>query len=316
MDSVKKQTGNFFKNTAENGLEIRQGQVEMADEVCTAFEKQLPLAVEAEVGIGKSFAYLVPAVLKFAQDQKQIVIATSTISLQEQLSKDAHNVLKMLGINIDIVVAKGMKNYICNRRLNGFVSCNKQDFVSQKLLNIVRNGNCDTAKIYMKIPKKVLEKITIKNFGNENCMTCESRISCEYSAIRKQIADGKNIVICNQNMLVSHLVNSERGRGIFAENCSVYIIDEAHNLENKFRDAFSVSYSRQNLIRCLNSYSEKASFDKSKLSKQLAGSMCETIQKLYAELNRQVHHQQKAIDDSASSFFFTQTKEVIYSHLI
>ena len=107
MDSVRKQTEDFFRNTAKSGLEIRHGQVEMADEVCTAFEKQFPLAVEAEVGIGKSFAYLVPAILKIAQDHKQIVIATSTIALQEQLNRDAHNVLKMLGVNIDIVVAKG-----------------------------------------------------------------------------------------------------------------------------------------------------------------------------------------------------------------
>ena len=158
MDSVRKQTKDFFRNTAKRGLEIRQGQVEMADEVCTAFEKRLPLAVEAEVGIGKSFAYLVPAVLKFAQDHKQIVIATSTIALQEQLNRDAHNLLKMLGVNIDIVVAKGMKNYICKRRLKGFVSRNKQDFVSRKLLNIVQNGSPDIAKINMKIPDRILEK--------------------------------------------------------------------------------------------------------------------------------------------------------------
>lgn len=158
MDSVRKQTEDFFRNTAKNGLEIRQGQVEMADEVCTAFEKCLPLAVEAEVGIGKSFAYLVPAILKIAQDHKQIVIATSTIALQEQLNKDAYNVFKMLGVNIDIVVAKGMKNYICKRRLNGFVSRNKQDFTAQKLWNIVQNGSQDIAKINMKIPDRILEK--------------------------------------------------------------------------------------------------------------------------------------------------------------
>ncbi|MCM1270238.1 MAG: DEAD/DEAH box helicase [Ruminococcus flavefaciens] len=311
MDSVRKQTEDFFRNTAENGLEIRQGQVEMADEVCTAFEKRLPLAVEAEVGIGKSFAYLVPAILKFVQDHKQIVIATSTISLQEQLKRDAHNVLKMLGVNIDIVVAKGMKNYICKRRLKGFVSRNKQDFTAKKLLDIVRNGSQDIAKINMKIPDRILEKITIINFGNEYCNICESTMSCEYSAIRKQIAKGQNIVICNQNMLVSHLVNSERGRGIFAENCSAYIVDEAHNLESKFRDAFSVSYSRKDLINRINGCLKKVSSEKLKLANRLTGSLCETIQTLYVEFNRQVHQQQKGIDEGANSFFFTRTNEVL-----
>ena len=311
MDSVRKQTEDFFRNTAENGLEIRQGQVEMADEVCTAFEKRLPLAVEAEVGIGKSFAYLVPAILKFVQDHKQIVIATSTIALQEQLKRDAHNVLKMLGVNIDIVVAKGMKNYICKRRLKGFVSRNKQDFTAKKLLDIVRNGSQDIAKINMKIPDRILEKITIRNFGNEYCNVCESTMSCEYSAIRKQIAKGQNIVICNQNMLVSHLINSNRSQGIFNENCSAYIIDETHNIESKFRDAFSVSYSRKDLINKINGCSKMASSDKFKLVKKLIGSMCETVQKLYIELNRQVHQQQRCIDEGANSFFFTRTNEIL-----
>lgn len=311
MDSVRKQTKDFFRNTAKSGLEIRHGQVEMADEVCTAFEKQLPLAVEAEVGIGKSLAYLVPAILKIAQDHRQIVIATSTIALQEQLNRDAHNVLKMLGVNIDIVVAKGMKNYICKRRLKGFVSQNKQDFIAQKLWNIVRNGSQDVAEIGMKIPQKLIRSVLICNFGSDRCKTCDCSNSCEYSAIRKQIAKGKNIVICNQNMLVSHLVNSERGRGIFAENCSVYIIDEAHNLESKFRDAFSVSYSRKDLINRLNGYSKMFSSEKLKFANRLTGSMCETIQKLYAELNRQIHQQQKAMDEGASAFFFKRTKEVL-----
>lgn len=311
MDFVRKQTEDFFRNTAQSGLEIRLWQVEMADEICTAFEKQLPLAVEAEVGIGKSFAYLVPAVWKFTQNHRQIVIATSTIALQEQLNRDVHNVLKMLGVNVDIVVAKGMKNYICKRRLKGFVSHNKQDFIAQKLWNIIPNGSQDIAKINMKIPDKILEKITIRNFGDGYCSSCESTMSCEYSAIRKQIAKGQNIVICNQNMLVSHLINSNRSQGIFNENCSVYIIDEAHNLESKFRDAFSVSYSRKDLMNKINGCSKMVSSDKFKLVRKLVGSMCETVQMLYAELNRQVHQQQKAMDDGASAFSFKRTKEVL-----
>ncbi len=283
----------------------------MADEVCTAFEKQLPLAVEAEVGIGKSLAYLVPAILKIVQDQKQIVIATSTIALQEQLNRDAHNVLKMLGVNIDIVVAKGMKNYIRKRKLKGFVSHNKQGLIALKLWNIVQNGSQDVAEIGMKIPQKLIRSVLICNFGSDRCKTCDCSNSCEYSMLRKQIAKGKNIVICNQNMLVSHLINSNRSQGIFNENCSAYIVDEAHNLESKFRDAFSVVYSRKDLIKRINSCLKKVSSDKFKLVKKLIGSMCETVKNLYTELNRQVQQQQRGMDEGASAFFFKRTKEVL-----
>ncbi len=309
MDSVRKQTEVFFRNTAKSGLEIRQGQVEMADEICTAFEKQLPLAIEAEVGIGKSLAYLVPAVLKFNENYKQIIIATSTIALQEQLNMDAHNVLKMLGVNIDVVVVKGMKNYICKRKLKGFVSRNKKDFIAQKLWNIVQNGSQDIAEIGMRIPNKVLEKITIKNFGNEYCNICESTISCEYSAIRKNIASGNNIIICNQNMLVSHLIKSTQDRYIFNSECSAYIVDESHNIEEKFRSVFTESYSRIDLINSVNRLKNKTESTKIKLAETLIKSIGKTVNLLFEQLAKQIHRQKKETDNT-DNFFYKPTKEI------
>ncbi len=80
LESAVKQ---FFAAAAESGLEIRAGQIEMADEICKVMTLKRPLAVEAEVGIGKSFAYLVPALMQYKKEHRQIVIATSTIALQE-----------------------------------------------------------------------------------------------------------------------------------------------------------------------------------------------------------------------------------------
>lgn len=305
MDSIRKQTADFFRNTAKNGLEIRHGQVEMADEVCTAFEKQLPLAVEAEVGIGKSLAYLVPAILKIAQDHRQIVIATSTIALQEQLNRDAHNVLKMLGVNIDIVVAKGMKKYICKRRLKGFVSRNKQDFTAMKLWDIVRNGSQDIAKINMKIPYRILNCAVICNFGSDRCQVCDCSNSCEYSEIRKRIAEGKNIVICNQNMLVSHLLKSTQYQCVFSPECSEYIVDESHNIEEKFRSVFTKSYSGTDMINELN----RSKIGENKLAKALLKSIGKSINLLFERLEKQVCLQKKETD-SSDIFSYFPTKEI------
>lgn len=301
MDSIRKQTADFFRNTARNGLEIRQGQVEMAEEICIAFEKKLPLAVEAEVGIGKSFAYLVPAILKFIHDQKQIVIATSTIALQEQLKKDAHNVLKMLGVNIDIVVAKGMKNYICKRRLKIFLSRNKNDFAARKLCSIMQNGSQDIAEIGMKIP----DKAAVKNFGNEYCNNCENTTSCEYLSIRKRILNGKNIVICNQNMLVLHLLKSAQNQYIFSPECSAYIVDESHNIEEKFRSAFTKSYSKIDMINELN----RIKIGENKLAKALLKSIGKSINLLFEQLEKQVYLQ-KIETDNSEIFSYFPTKEI------
>ncbi len=102
----------FFTEAEKNGLERREGQIEMSKEVTQAIIDNNSLVVEAEVGIGKSFAYLVPIILQFFRERRQVVIATSTIALQEQLEHDVNTVLDMIGVKTKVEVAKGMKNYI------------------------------------------------------------------------------------------------------------------------------------------------------------------------------------------------------------
>ena len=65
--------------------------------------------------------------------------------------------------------------------------------------------------------------------------------------MRDRIRNNDEIVICNQNMLVTHLINQEYGNGIFKPNLTTIVIDEAHNIESKFRDAFSTSYSEKEI---------------------------------------------------------------------
>ena len=107
----------FFVNAAKNGLKLRIGQVEMAKETAAAIATRQSLAVEAVVGIGKSFAYLVPALMQYQKEHRQIVIATSTIALQEQLCRDARTVIEMLDIDVEVLLAKGMQHFVCMRKL-------------------------------------------------------------------------------------------------------------------------------------------------------------------------------------------------------
>ena len=122
----------FFEKAAENGLEKREGQIAMSSEICDAVVKKKPIAVEAEVGIGKSIAYLVPVILQYFRERRQIIIATSTIALQEQLENDVHTVLRMIGVKAEVIAAYGMRNYICRRRLASQSRRNSESF-SRKL---------------------------------------------------------------------------------------------------------------------------------------------------------------------------------------
>ena len=124
----------FFYNAEKSQLERREGQVEMALEISDAVLGKYPLAVEAGVGIGKSIAYLVPLVINFFRERRQVIIATSTIALQEQLEKDLHNILTTLGVKAEVINAMGMKNYVCGRRLKNRIRSVPDDSIL-KIIN-------------------------------------------------------------------------------------------------------------------------------------------------------------------------------------
>jgi len=99
-------------------FEYRPQQQQMAVAVATALENQQHLAVEAGTGVGKSLAYLVPAILYAVAKGKKAVISTHTINLQEQLTQKDLPVLKqVLPVNFSFTMLKGRGNYLCTRRL-------------------------------------------------------------------------------------------------------------------------------------------------------------------------------------------------------
>src|SRR5271157_3320698 len=107
--------------------EHRDEQLAMADAVADAIEKRHHLVVEAGTGVGKSFAYLVPAILAACEKiengdkdapPRRVVISTHTISLQEQLlSKDLPLLRSVMPVEFTAVLAKGRRNYLSRRRL-------------------------------------------------------------------------------------------------------------------------------------------------------------------------------------------------------
>src|SRR5438445_3085622 len=100
-------------------FEYRPQQQEMAVAVARALENQEHLAVEAGTGVGKSLAYLIPAILFAAARKKKAVVSTHTINLQEQLiEKDLPMLEKVLPVGFSFTMLKGRANYLCTRRLH------------------------------------------------------------------------------------------------------------------------------------------------------------------------------------------------------
>ena len=123
-----KETQRFFasedsplKEASEHGgrvYEYRPQQAKMACAVAEAFEKSRHLCVEAPTGVGKSFAYLIPAIYQAVSMHRPVVVTTETINLQEQLiRKDLVLLRKLMKINFSFALAAGRANYLCKRRL-------------------------------------------------------------------------------------------------------------------------------------------------------------------------------------------------------
>ena len=120
-------TADFFKangslenycQSNELSYDFRIEQQKMARSVVDAIQLQYHLAVEAGTGVGKSFAYLVPAILTSIERNTRTIISTYTITLQEQLLyKDVPRIQNILGTELKTVIVKGRSNYLCLLRL-------------------------------------------------------------------------------------------------------------------------------------------------------------------------------------------------------
>src|SRR3954469_11377037 len=108
--------------------EFRPQQLELAAGVQDALAAGHHLLAEAGTGVGKSFAYLLPAIEFAARHKKRVVISTHTISLQEQLiDKDIPLLRSVSGEEFTAVLVKGRGNYLCQRRLEQ--SRGRQDYL-------------------------------------------------------------------------------------------------------------------------------------------------------------------------------------------
>jgi ATP-dependent DNA helicase DinG len=119
---IVRQTAEIFSPTGilsrSKNFEFRPQQQEMAVAVARALERGEHLAVEAGTGVGKSLAYLVPAILYAVANKKKAVVCTHTINLQEQLTqKDLPMLEQILAVPFTFTMLKGRANYLCTRRL-------------------------------------------------------------------------------------------------------------------------------------------------------------------------------------------------------
>lgn len=238
----------FFENRRENEkMEYREGQHTMALDIVEAINEKQFLLIEAGVGSGKSWGYLVPVIYasKESKDFKGFIISTSSIALEEQLKKEIESLSNLLQVDIPVVIAKGKNNYICQKRLENYIHQvrNPKDLLhlrEQLLQGKVEHSDFDTA-----IPDRIWENIRV---DRANCKRCLHQENCGYKLNRKKCATSK-AVITNHNLLLQSLMRDSDDK-IF-DRPSVLIVDEAHTLPDKVIDTFTQVLNKKQIENVL-----------------------------------------------------------------
>lgn len=224
------------------GYEERAEQRAMAEAVAAAFDAPHHLAVEAGTGVGKTFAYLLPAFDQILSHQRRVVISTHTIALQEQLiHKDIPLLQEALGVDIRAELAKGRHNYLGLRRLKQASTRAEQLFGGRAALRVLhriedwaydtRDGSLsDLTEVP---PPEVWEKVASEH-GNCLGRRCPHFEPCFYQRARRRIEQAQLIVV-NHALLISDLVLRRDGANLLPDY-DLVVIDEAHTLDQVAAD--------------------------------------------------------------------------------
>ena len=232
------------------GFRARSQQAHMAERVAFALESRSALIVEAGTGTGKTFAYLVPALLSAAR----VLISTGTRALQDQLfTKDLPLVAAALGRPARVAVLKGRANYLCHHRLSqAQAQLDLQGHAgSDRALERVRRWSLSTRSGDLAEVRGLSDSHPIwpsVTSTRDNCLGvhCEEFSRCHVAAARRA-AQEADIVIVNHHLLLADLVLKEDGFGDILGSADALILDEAHQLPDLAMQFLGASVSSRRI---------------------------------------------------------------------
>jgi ATP-dependent DNA helicase DinG len=254
--------GGPFSNYFET-YEYRPEQVAMLRAITDSLSTSQHLLVEAGTGVGKSFAYLVPAALFSIQNKTRVLISTNTINLQDQLiKKDIPDLRNALGIDLRASVLKGRSNYLCPRRLEAARKRSPQTtdelrVLAKTLVWLLSNTSGDRRDINLNGPFEREAWIHISaeddQCTNETCLERTGGACPFYQA--RQAAQISHLLIVNHALLLTDIASGNR----VLPEYEYLIIDEGHHLESASTEALSFRLSEGDIDRILREIGSKNS---------------------------------------------------------
>jgi ATP-dependent DNA helicase DinG len=240
--------GRVGKNIS--GFKERSGQQLLARAIAENIETQTSLVAEAGTGVGKTFAYLVPALLQ----EHKVLISTGTKNLQDQLfHKDLPAVLKALGTGQSIANLKGRSNYVCRYHLRHNLA--QGEFESkteitqlkriERFAEISQDGERSQALGISEDAPAWSKAVSTR----ENCLSqdCPDYGNCFVFRARQR-AQQADVVVVNHHLFCADLALRDEGIAEFLPQTQVLVFDEAHQLPEVASQFFGASLSLRQLL--------------------------------------------------------------------
>ncbi|MGB1261716.1 MAG: ATP-dependent DNA helicase [Cognaticolwellia sp.] len=249
---------------AIKGFSPRQAQLDMALEVEKAIAQKSSLVVEAGTGTGKTFAYLIPALLankasaERDQGQQKVIVSTGTKNLQEQLfHKDLPLIRKALASNAQVALLKGRANYLCLYRLEQYQQSRGQldaqtlaDFVKVRAwANGTQSGDIgEVVNVAEGSPVFPFVTSTVDNCLAKDCPNIDD---CYLIKAREKAIDA-DLVVVNHHLFFADMALKDTGFGELIPKADVMIFDEAHQIADIASEYFGEAFSTRQLLDLCN----------------------------------------------------------------
>jgi ATP-dependent DNA helicase DinG len=227
----------------------RDAQLQMAQAVEETLAAGASLVVEAGTGIGKTLAYLVPALLS----GERVIISTGTKNLQDQLFfRDLPMVMETLGLSIKPALLKGRANYLCLHRMK--IARTEGRLPSREAvteLEAVLDWSARTTDGDLSIAGVITEDSGLMLYVTstaENCIgaECPEFENCHVARARSE-AQEADVVVVNHHLLFADMAIKQSGFGEVLPGASAFIIDEAHQAPETATRFFSVSLTARQI---------------------------------------------------------------------
>lgn len=225
------------------GYEHRLGQSEMAKNIAEAFNESEHLMIEAGTGIGKSIAYLIPAIEWAVQNGQRVVVSTNTLTLQDQLlSNDIPLLQKVMPNKFSATVLKGRANYLCLERLSEMrrrrpATLDEIRVLAKILVWLTNGGTGEKSDLNIRgfNEQTIWQRLSAEA---ENCTTSHCHLTnggkCPFYQAQKA-AEAAHIVVVNHALLLADAISENR----VIPDYQYIVIDEAHHLEDAASNSLS-----------------------------------------------------------------------------